>query len=348
MAEISTRIEGRAGRITLTRPEALNALSYGMCTEVERAIDAWIDNNQVALIIIDAEGDRAFCAGGDISAIYHAGREGDYALGRDFWTDEYRMNAKMYHFPKPVVSFLQGFTMGGGVGLACHGSHRIVGDSSQISMPETGIGLIPDVGGSLLLARAPGRIGEYLGLTGARMGAGDAIFAGFADYYLPEDEWDALKAKLCESGDVSHIDAAALPEPDAPLIPHHPEIDAVFAGAGLSDIMQGIPADPSPFMEQTLKALEKASPLSLACTLEIVRRVRGGDTIVYALEQEYRFTYRACEQSDFLEGVRAAVIDKDRQPQWKHASWRDLPPSEVLAMTLPLGPNKLNLEELFA
>jgi enoyl-CoA hydratase len=137
--------------------------------------------------VIDAAGDKAFCAGGDIAEMYATGTAGDFDYGRRFWADEYRMNAKLFNFPKPVVTFLQGFTMGGGVGVGCHGSHRIVGDSSQIAMPECGIGLVPDVGGSLILARAPGRLGEYLGTTAARMGPGDAIHAGFADYYIPED-----------------------------------------------------------------------------------------------------------------------------------------------------------------
>ena len=147
MSDISIRITGRAGRITLTRPKALNALTYEMCLAIEDALDAWREDDAVDLVVMDAEGDRAFCSGGDIAELYATGTKGDFAYGRRFWADEYRLNAKIFAYPKPVVSFLQGFTMGGGVGLGCHGSHRVVGESSQIAMPECGIGLLPDVGG---------------------------------------------------------------------------------------------------------------------------------------------------------------------------------------------------------
>jgi enoyl-CoA hydratase len=185
--DIEIRTEGRAGRITLNRPQALNALTWDMCTRIEAALDAWASDDAVAMLVIDAAGDKAFCAGGDIAEMYATGTAGDYEYGRRFWADEYRMNAKLFNFPKPVATFLQGFTMGGGVGVGCHASHRIVCDTSRIAMPECGIGLVPDVGGSLILARAPGRLGEYLGVTAARMGPGDAIHAGFADYFVPLD-----------------------------------------------------------------------------------------------------------------------------------------------------------------
>ena len=181
MDDLTIRTAGRAGRITFTRPKALNALTHAMARAIHDALDGWRDDPAVALVIIDAEGDRAFCAGGDIAAVYHAGRAGDHQVGRDFFRDEYRMNAAIADFPKPIVAFMQGFVMGGGVGVGGHASHRIVGDTTRIAMPESGIGLIPDVGGTWLLGRAPGRIGEYLAMTGGRMTAGDAIHAGFAD-----------------------------------------------------------------------------------------------------------------------------------------------------------------------
>lgn len=345
MSDISIRKVGRAGRITLTRPKALNALSYPMCLAIEKALDDWAHDDSVALIVVDAEGDRAFCAGGDIESLYRTGIDGDAGYSQRFWRDEYRMNAKMANFPKPVVALMQGFVMGGGVGLGGHTSHRIVGDTTQIAMPECGIGLIPDVGGTLVLARAPGRMGEYLGLTGARIGAGDAIYTGFADYYLPEAEWPALIDALEQSGDPSCVDRAAHPAPDAPLRAHQDEIDAHFAGATLGDVMRGWPAEPSEFMVKTRKVLERNSPLSMGCTLELVRRSRGGDRIEYALAQEYRFTYRAIEKSDLLEGVRAAIIDKDRTPTWMHKSWEELSNAQVTAMLMPLGDAELKLEE---
>ena len=159
MSDLSIRRDGRAGRITLTREKALNALSHEMALEIEKALLAWRDDPEVALVLIDAEGEKAFCAGGDIREMYETGRAGDFDYGRRFWRDEYRMNALLAEYPKPIVSFLHGFVMGGGVGVGCHVSTRVVGESARIAMPECGIGLVPDVGGSLLLARAPGRLG---------------------------------------------------------------------------------------------------------------------------------------------------------------------------------------------
>lgn len=345
MTDIHIRKEGRTGRVTLQRPQALNALTWEMVNKIETALDRWRDDEDVALLIIDAAGDRAFCSGGDISNMYDSGMRGDLDYGRRFWRDEYRMNHKMFLFPKPVVTFLQGFTMGGGVGVGCHGSHRIVCNDSQIAMPECGIGLIPDVGGSLLLARAPGRLGEYLGLTGDRLDAGDAIHASFADYYLPQDEWRGLKDALITSGDPGAVDAAAHPAPASRLAAAQTEIDSCFAGETLGDIYRALPADPPATLAHAVKLMARNAPLSMAVATHVIHRVRANPTISNALEQEYRFTYRAVQMGDFIEGIRAAIIDKDRKPKWQHQSWRDVTGNDVLKMTLPLGKDSLQLEE---
>ncbi len=341
--EIDIRIEGRAGRITLNRPEALNALTYDMANRIEAALDMWRDDPVVRLLIVDAVGEKAFCAGGDIADLYATGKAGDFAFGQKFWADEYRLNAKLFHFPKPVISFMQGFTMGGGVGIGCHGSHRVVCDSSRIAMPEVGIGLVPDVGGSLLLARAPGRLGEYLGTTAARMGPGDAILAEFADYYIPEAHWASLKETLVETGDWEAVDRCALPPPDAPLAADQAEIDDLFGGETLRDILTMLKHSGSDFAQKALAAMAKNAPLSVACAVELVHRARTRDTIDHALEQEYRFTYRAMEHGDFLEGIRAAIIDKDRAPGWKHKDLAAVSPAEVSMMLRPLGAEGLKL-----
>ncbi|APE43785.1 enoyl-CoA hydratase [Sulfitobacter alexandrii] len=341
MSDIDIRITGRAGRITLTRPKALNAMTYDMCLAIEAALDDWAGNDAVALVVIDAEGDRAFCSGGDIAELYATGKKGDFAYGRRFWADEYRLNNKMSAYPKPIVSLLQGFTMGGGVGIGCHGSHRIVGDSSQIAMPECGIGLVPDVGGTLILARAPGRLGEYLGTTGTRLGPDDAILAGFADIYLPEESWPALVAKLESGGHPSVIDGQT--PPPGTLRPQTAEIDRLFAGGDLGKIRENLENADSDFAADALKKLSRASPLSAACTIEIIRRLReAGPTMPAALDLEYRFTFRAMERGDFLEGIRAAIIDKDRNPQWQHADG-DVPPAAISDMLHPLGADALKL-----
>lgn len=344
MSDISIRKTGRAGRITLTRPKALNALTYEMMMAIDAALGDWADDPELALVVIDAEGDRAFCSGGDIAEMYATGTKGDYAYGRRFWRDEYRMNARLFEFPKPVVSLMQGFTMGGGVGVGCHGSHRIVGESSKIAMPECTIGLIPDVGGSLILARAPGRLGEYLGVTGDRMDAADAIHAGFADYFVPEAKWPALIAELEASGDWEAVDRAAVAPAPSRLAAIQADIDAVFGGETLGDMTRGLP-DPLPeAVANAFKLMDRNSPLAMASAIEIIRRVRTRPQMRYALDQEYRFTYRSMEHGDFIEGIRAAIIDKDRNPKWRHDDWRTVPGGDILKMTLPLGAEALTFE----
>jgi len=344
MADIDIRIEGKVGRITLNRPKAMNALTYEMCLEIETALDAWCDDENVKMLLIDAAGDRAFCAGGDIAELYATGVRGDFDYGRKFWRDEYRMNAKLFEFPKPVVSFLQGFTMGGGVGAGCHGSHRIVGETSQITMPECGIGLVPDVGGSLILATAPGRLGEYIGTTGSRLGPEDAIYAGFADYFIPEQDWPSLIKALIETADWTLVDTAAKTPETGTLKALSDEIEHHFAGETLADIVRSLSGEDTDFTANALKSITRNSPLSMACTVEMVHRLRGTSDIRRALELEYRFTHRAMEHADFIEGIRAAIIDKDRSPKWKH-TLNDAITMDVTNLLLPLGANTLKFEE---
>lgn len=344
MSDIYIRTTGHAGHITLNRPAALNALTYDMVRAIDVALRDWANDPNVALVLIDASGDKAFCAGGDIADLYATGRSGDFTYGQRFWRDEYQLNALIAGFSKPIVTFLQGFTMGGGVGVGCHASHRIVCDSSRIAMPECGIGLVPDVGGSMLLAHAPERLGEYLGLTTDRMGPGDAILAGFADHFIPQDSWEELRATLCAEGDISAVLSAEHPAPKAALSEHVDMISALFAGESLNDICTNLRAENTEFAEKSLKSIARNSPLAMACAVEMIHRLRGMSEMKRALELEYRFTYRAMEHGDFLEGIRAAIIDKDRTPKWKHALDK-VPPVDVSFMLRPLGKEKLTFEE---
>lgn len=345
MSDITIRKTGRAGRITLTRPKALNAMTYEMCLAIEDALDAWRDDGAVALVIIDAEGDKAFCAGGDIQKLYDTGCAGNYDYGRQFWRDEYRLNAKIAEYPKPYVAFMQGFTMGGGVGISCHGSHRIVCESSQIAMPEVGIGLVPDVGGGLLLARAPGRLGEYLGTTAARMGPEDAIYCGFADSYVTSENWGDLIRLLEETGDAGAVDTAREAPPQGQMTALTPQVNAHFGGETLTDILNSLRTEDSDFAEETLRKLSRNSPLSMACAIEMIHRLRGPSSdIRKALELEYRYTHRAMEKGDFLEGIRAVVIDKDRAPKWQH-SLENPPSLAATQMLMPLGPDTLTFDK---
>ncbi|MEM9349438.1 MAG: enoyl-CoA hydratase/isomerase family protein [Pseudomonadota bacterium] len=335
MPDLLTATEGRAGRITLNRPKALNALTHQMCLDIEATLDAWANDPAIELILIDASGDRAFCAGGDIAKMYETGMAGDYSYGRQFWQDEYRLNAKIAHYSKPIVSFLQGFTMGGGVGIGCHASHRIVGETSQIAMPEVSIGLVPDVGGSLLLAHAPGQLGAYLGVTAARMDAGNAIYAGFADHFIPEESWPALKSTLAERG----VEAlASHPAPAPSLANDADSLKDIFATSNLPEVAERAQGT------DIAKRLARHSPLAMACALKIIERLTDTRDITEALNLEYRFTARSMEHGDFLEGIRAQIIDKDKNPAWRHDP-HTLQDSDVDQMLAPLGAEELNLEE---
>lgn len=345
MTEVFIRTEGPVGRITLTRPKALNALNYGMCVAIDAALKGWCDDAAVALVLIDAEGPRAFCAGGDIAEIYHRGRLGEYDFGRRFWFDEYRMNARIAEYPKPVISLMQGFIMGGGVGLGGHASHRIVCNTSQVSMPECGIGMIPDVGGSYILARAPGQLGKYLGTTGLRMGPGDAIFAGFADQFVPEAEWPALVAEIIAAGSAAPVARRAQTPPEGLLPARMPLINSHFATDTPVAILSSLEGDGGEFATQTLSVLRRASPLSVALTMAMQAQQQAAPDLRRALIHEYRATYRIQEVGDFLEGTRAAVIDKDRNPHWQHVGHSDVTRAEVAAMLAPLGPQELTFEE---
>ena len=329
MSDIKIHAEGATGRITLTRPEALNALSYAMCEAMEEALLAWRDDAGITQVIIDAQGDRAFCAGGDIAKLYEHGLKGDFDYARKFWRDEYRLNALIANYPKPYIAFLHGFVMGGGVGIACHGSHRIVCENVKIAMPECAIGLIPDVGGTALLSRVPGKMGLYLGLTGYRMNAADSLYAGFADYFVSETDYDALKDALIKAGDTSPIEAFASRPSDASVIADwQQECDRFFGSDNLSALAKAHPAhaDMDKFWG---KAMAHNAPLSMLCTAEILKRLNPEDDIETALELEYRFTYRSMNEGEFLEGTRAAVIDKDRNPNWQMKSMMDISDTKI-------------------
>lgn len=332
MSGLSARVEGGLGRVTLARPATLNALDAEMAAALAAALETWAADPAVRAVLIEGEGPRAFCAGGDIQKLYETGRAGDFGWGQRFWADEYRLNARIARYGKPYVALMHGFVMGGGVGISAHGSHRIVTDSTQVAMPECGIGLVPDVGGSLLLGHAPGRTGEFLGLTGTRMGAADAIFAGFADTYVPEGRLpDLVAALVADPRPDAVIPAFSETPPPGTLAGRQAELAAAWGG-DLDAIRAAADAE-------AVRALDRACPLSLASALAIIRAARGMDRIEDALALEYRFTARCMEHGEFLEGIRAQVIDKDRRPRWQVAAT----PGRVAAMLAPLGALELRL-----
>ena len=333
--------DGAAGRLRLNRPQALNALTHDQALRIEKALLEWRDDDTVKLVIIDAAGDKAFCAGGDIQQLYALGKAGDYEPARRFWAEEYRLNALIANYPKPYVALMDGITMGGGVGVSAHGSHRIATERTMLAMPEVGIGFLPDVGGTWLLSRAPGKAGYYLGLTGGRMDAADAIHAGFADSYIESDKLNALAAQLAEGVDVDAAVAAVASEPPvSKLAAAQADIDDAFGKSdplAIAGRLEEMTEAGNEWAASAMKGLRRAAPLSVASTFEAIRRAEGFETVEQCLALEYRFAYRVLQGHDFIEGVRAAVIDKDRDPQWQPARLEDITPDMVEEMLGPLG-----------
>lgn len=342
-SDVVTEVVGRAGLVTLNRPRALNALSLDMIRALTAALLAWRDDPRVELVAIRGMGKDgafgAFCAGGDIRFFHHAALAGDPRL-EDFFTEEYALNHLIHTYPKPYVAFLDGVVMGGGMGISGHGganSLRVATDRTRMAMPETLIGLFPDVGGGWFLGRCPGRLGEYLALTGQPLDGGDACEALLADGVLPHEELQAVWAQLA-AGDAASVDdlrerLGTLAPASRHLAPNRAAIDRIFALPSLAAIVEALDAEPGDWAQHTLNALRKRSPLLLHVTLEQVRRARG-----MSLAQDLRmerdlvrhcFHLRPGAASETAEGVRALAIDKDHSPQWNPETIEQVVPEMV-------------------
>lgn len=343
--DIHIRTIGKAGRITLTRPQALNAMTYEMCMSIGQALNEWEADDSISIIVIDAEGSKSFCAGGDIADLYKTGKAGDFTYGQKFWADEYRINAKIKNYPKPYIAIMDGIVMGGGVGISAHGSHRIVTENTMFAMPECGIGLVPDVGGNFFLSRAQGSIGEYLGSTGARLNASDCIYAGIADAFVPEDNLLDVITLLEKTGDTSAIDDFTRESIPGDLALNQKTIDIHFSKINAVEIIKSLEADGDDWEINAAKLMRRNCPLSVACGIEIVRAARKAQTIQDVLKLEYRFTHRAMSDGNFIEGIRAQIIDKDRKPKWQPATLEELTQDRIDLMLGSLDANELTFEE---
>ncbi|MDB5630895.1 MAG: Enoyl-CoA hydratase/isomerase [Tardiphaga sp.] len=324
-----------AGVIRLNRPKAINALTLEMTRTIAEAMDDFETNDAATLVLLEGAGERGLCAGGDIRGLYDSARvHGD--LGPVFWREEYRLNARIAAYDKPYVAYMDGIVMGGGVGLAAHGRHRVVNEKTKLAMPEVGIGFFPDVGGTWLLARAPGETGTYFGLTGQTMNGADAMAAGFADVFIAAKDWPAARAALTEL-DVSRGDddvQAVLkqfssPPGDAPVSEQRAQIDRLFAFETMTEIVDALENDSSDFARATLDALRTKSPTSMVVTLKLLRQARASSSLEECLSREYIAALQVFVSDDFLEGVRAAIIDKDRNPKWKPADLAGVTPEIV-------------------
>jgi enoyl-CoA hydratase len=341
--DIIARVEGSAGRITLNRPKALNALNYPMVRAIMAALAEWRDDDRVKHVVIDGAGDRAFCAGGDIRAVYEA-IPGDPDFARNFWRDEYRLNAMIARYPKPYVAIMDGFCLGGGVGLSAHGSHRIVTERSRVGMPETAIGFTPDVGGSWLLARAPGHWGEYMAATAYRMKAGDAIQAGFADRMINAQDVAEFIAALCEGRSADETTRRHETYSGASEIAaQQSRIDSAFASPTIAEAVRRLEKVNETWEQETLKRIAAHSPTALAAAHFSVRKVRHFKRLEEGLDHEYRFAHRAVGLHDFREGVRSLIVDKDGKPKWQPERLEDVEMSDVEALFAPLGKDELGL-----
>lgn len=331
--------EGAAGVIRLNCPKALNALTLEMTREIARALDAFEADPKVALIILEGAGERGLCAGGDIRGLYESAKaKGD--LGKIFWREEYIVNARIARFPKPYVAYMDGFVMGGGVGLASHASHRVVTEKTKVAMPEVGLGFFPDVGGTWLLSHAPGELGTYFGLTGLTMNGADAVFSRLADVLIKTGDWPALREALTavapgadDAMVMATIKRFTAADEVGPVTQKRELIDRAFAHDNVEDIVAALEQDGSDFAQATLKALADKSPRGLKVTLKLLRLGRASKTLEECLAREYLAALEVFDSHDFVEGVRAAIIDKDRNPTWLPPDLKGVTP-EIVARYL--------------
>jgi enoyl-CoA hydratase len=343
--EVLIRREGRAGRITMNRPKALNALTYAMVGRIWNALLEWRDDPKVDFVLLDGAGERGLCAGGDVRSLYDARAQGS-RLARAFWSEEYRLNALIGRYPKPYVAVMDGIVMGGGIGLSAHGDHRILTERSRLAMPETGIGLIPDVGGTWLLSHAPKRggisveSGTYLALTGQQFNGAEGLDLAFGNMLIMSARVPDALREMIEDG---HPDGAMIRNnssidegPRSSLHSLAPSIDAAFAFDRVEDMLAALERMPGEWAATTLASLRTKSPLALKLTLAALRRARHFVSLEECLNMEYRLTVRLYEHGEFLEGVRALLVDKDRTPKWNPARLEDVTPAKVDSFFAPL------------
>jgi enoyl-CoA hydratase len=327
---IIARRDGRAGRILLNRPQALNALDLDMIRTLTRVLMEWRDDAHVHVVVVEGAGDRAFCAGGDIRALRDAVLGGNRAEADAFFSEEYALNRMIAGYPKPYVALIDGICMGGGIGVSVHAPYRVATERAMFAMPETAIGFFPDIGATFFLPRLPGRIGTWLGLTGARVRGADAVHAGFATQFTERTELAALCAALAGEG-AAALAQFVVPLPAFSLAAERAAIDHCFAAPTVPEIVQRLASDGGEWAHQALDMLRGVSPSALCWTLTALQH--GADlTLPQALDAEFALTHTTMRHPDFAEGVRAMVVDKDRKPRWQPARIEDVDPRKIAAM----------------
>ncbi|MFF4261662.1 enoyl-CoA hydratase/isomerase family protein [Streptomyces virginiae] len=331
--------DGRTGVVTLNRPRAINALTHPMVSRIDEALAAWADDPAVQQVLIRGAGERGLCAGGDIRAIHDDAKAGNTASA-DFWRDEYRLNARIARYPKPYVALMDGITMGGGVGVSAHGSVRIVTERSRVAMPETGIGFVPDVGGTYLLGRAPGELGTHLALTGTAVGAADALLCGLADHFVPADRLPELTAALAGAPAHEVIPRYAATPGPGELADRRGWIDHCYAATTVEEIVERLLGQGEPAAKEAAETILAKSPTALKVTLAALRRAVELGPLERVLAQEFRVSCNALTAPDLVEGIRAQVVDKDRAPRWSPATLAEVSGADVERFFAPLGEDR--------
>lgn len=339
MQETIIRVSGPVGQITLNRPSALHALNAQMCLDILDALSSWKNDDSIKLVVIDhAEETRGFCAGGDIKSMSISGQQ-DGEAARQFFEAEYRMNVMLFEYPKPVVSFIDGVTMGGGVGLTVHGSHAIATEKTLFAMPETGIGLFPDVGGSWFLSRLGAGLGQWLGLTGARLKGGDVAAAGIATHFVESKVLPAIK-DMVMLGDLEILEAMEW-EAYGSFVKHIDVITKCFDKETVEEVFAALEEEGGDWAQEQLIILKSKCPFSLKVTMRQLQEGLKHENFRETMAMEYRVANRLVRRSDFHEGVRAVVIDKDNAPQWVPDNLGDVSSSDVEAIFAPLEKGEL-------
>jgi enoyl-CoA hydratase len=335
--EVLVRVDGKVGRLTLNRPKALHALTLEMVRLLTDALLAWRNDPAVALVLIDHTGERGFCAGGDIRMLAESGA-GDGAAAREFFFAEYRLNHLLFSYVKPVAAVMDGVTMGGGVGIAMPARYRIATERTVFAMPETGIGLFPDVGGGWFLPRLPGKTGLWLATTGARVKAADCLALGLATDYVTSSQVEAVKAAICaDPAATATILAQARSDPGpAPVDLHRADIDRLFSGPDMPAIVAALQADGGDWASAQLATLAAKSPQTLAVAFRQLAIGASLTDFAANMTMEYRIGARVAQRHDFLEGVRAVIVDKDNQPKWDPPTLAAVTPAMLDEIFAPL------------
>ena len=335
--QVLARVEGPIGRLSLNRPEALNALNLSMCEAMTAALLNWRGDDAVRVVTIDHAEGRGFCAGGDIRMIAESGA-GDASEAKRFFHTEYRLNHLLFEYPKPIVAFMDGIVMGWGVGISDPADIRIVTERTVYAMPETGIGLFPDVGGGWFLPRMPGQTGIWLALTGARLKAADCLPLEIGTHYVASDRIGTLKAALAAEPDnpKAVVERFASDPGSSPLEPHREAIDRLFAHDSIEAIFAALETEGSDWALAQLETLKTKSPQSLKVSLAQMRRGERVANFAEVMAMEYRLGGRVVRTHDFQEGVRSVIVDKDGQPRWSPARIEDVSDAEVEAFFAPL------------